>query len=103
MGYTSLITFRVSPGRNADFEAAFERTGMLTRPRSMIGFLHAELHRSLDEPDTYIVIGQWATSDSYREWQARSLNETPGLSDLIDTLHDAQPGRLFHAIASSPE
>ena len=62
-------------------------------------FLHAQLHRSLDDPHTYIVIGQWATSDAYRTWQALSVAESPGLAALLDTLRDAQPGQLFHSIA----
>ena len=101
MSYTSLITFQVAPGRSADFEVAFERTGMLTRPRSVVGFRDAQLHRSLDDPDVYVVVGHWDTSDAYRAWQARSLAETPGLEGLLDTLRDAQPGQLFRPVASS--
>lgn len=102
MSCTSLITFRVAPGRHADFEAAFERAGMLTRPRAVAGFIGAALHRGLDDPDTYIVIGQWATADAYREWQTRSVEDTEGLAALLDTLADVQPGTLFRQIAGSP-
>lgn len=102
MTYTSLITFRVAPGRSADFEAAFHRTGMLTRPRAVNGFLDAHLHRSLDDPDTYIVVGHWDTIDAYRDWQQRSAEHVPGLTELVDTLVDLQPGQLYQPTAPAP-
>lgn len=101
MSYTSLITFRVAPGRNADFERAFERAGMLTRPEAVDGFRDAALHRSLDDPDTYIVIGHWDSPDAYRTWQARSGDDTPGLRELLDALVELQPGQLFGIVARS--
>ena len=97
MSYTSLITFQVAPGRSADFERAFERTGMLTRPHAVDGFDGAVLHRGVDNPNTYIVIGRWQTTDAYREWQRRSMEDTPGLDGLLHTLLDPQPGQLFQA------
>lgn len=101
MTYTSLITFRVAPGRNADFEAAFERTGMLTRPEAVAGFQGAALHRSLDDPDTYIVLGCWDSPAAYRRWQARSGDDAPGLPDLLDSLITLTAGQLFSTVARS--
>lgn len=98
MSYTSVITFQAAPGRAADFETAFERTGMLVRPSAVAGYRGAVLHRSLDDRERYVVIGQWDTIDAYREWQRRSVEETPDLADLVATLVDAQPGQLFEAV-----
>lgn len=98
MTYTSLITFRVASGRCAEFEQTFERTGMLTRPRAVDGFEGAVLHHGVDDPDTYIVIGSWRSAEAYREWQRRSVEETSGLDELLDTLVDLQPGQLFQPL-----
>lgn len=98
MTYTSLIIFRVAAGRRAEFEQTFERTGMLTRPQSVDGFEGAVLHHGLDDPDTYIVIGSWRSADAYRQWQRRSIEETTGLDELLDTLVDLQPGQLFQTL-----
>lgn len=98
MSVTSLITFRVAPGRSADFERAFARTGMLERPRAVDGFDGAVLHRGVDDPDTYVVIGRWATVDAYREWQRRSIEDAVGLDELLETLVDPRPGQLFRAL-----
>lgn len=98
MTVTSLITFHVAPGRHADFERAFGAAGILTRPRAVPGYLGAELHRGLDDPDTYIVIGRWDSVESYREWQDRSLDAGEALAQLLDVLVDPRPGQLFEHV-----
>lgn len=98
MTFTSLISFQVAPGRCDEFEAAFEATGMLSRPHAVAGYLGAELMRALDDPERYIVIGRWATADAYREWQVRSTSEAPAIATLLATLLDARPGQLFHKV-----
>lgn len=103
LAYTSLITFHVAPGRSAEFEAAFEQTGMLTRPQEVAGFRGAELLRGTDDPDTYIVLGTWDSVDAYREWQDRSAQDVPGLAELLDTLRDLRAGQLFHPAAQSSQ
>ena len=100
MSFTSLITFRVARGRSAEFEEAFTRAGMLTRPRALAGYHGAELHRGIEDPQTYIVVGHWDSVEAYRQWQARSLDHTPDLERLLDTLIDPQPGQLYEPVAS---
>lgn len=73
MSYTTLISFTVAAGRERQFEEAFAGSGMLTLPRAVPGYLGAELHRSLDDPSRYVVLGRWATQDAYRAWQRISL------------------------------
>jgi heme-degrading monooxygenase HmoA len=97
--YTSLISFHVAPGRAADFETAFEETEMLTRPQQIAGYRGAELHRGIDDPDTYIVIGRWDTVDAYRAWQQVSARTAPDALDrLLDTLTELTPGHIFQPL-----
>lgn len=95
--FTSLIRFRPKPGRERDFEAAFEATGMSTRPRAIEGFLGARLVRSTEEPVEYLVIGEWRTPADYAAWQERSGRDADpdAFRRLLDTLVDPKPGRLF--------
>ena len=74
-----------------------------TRPHTVAGFRDAALHRSLDDPDSYIVIGHWDASAAYREWQALSGDDAPGLGELLDSLRDLQRGHLFHLVTYSGE
>lgn len=103
MRFRSLIRFRVKAGRGPDFEAAFERAGMLTRPRAIPGFGRAELIRSLDDPCDYAVVGEWQSEEAYRQWQSVSAAEAnrDALAALGDTLEASQPGRLFVVGADS--
>lgn len=100
MSLRSVIRFQVKPGREADFEAAFAETGMLTRPRELPGFRGAELVRSLADAGEYLVIGVWDDAETYREWQARSAADAPkeALRRLVDTLLDPRPGALYRLV-----
>ncbi|MDI1366240.1 MAG: antibiotic biosynthesis monooxygenase [bacterium] len=99
----SVIAFQVHPGREAEFEAAFEAARMLSRPNQVDGFTGAELIRCLDEPTHYMVLGGWSSEAAYREWQGRSIQDAPveALQRLFATLTDPSPGRIFSVVASS--
>ena len=97
----SVIRFQVKPGREAEFEAAFAETGMLSRPRRIEGFLGAELVKDLGGAGEYLVIGLWSGAESYRAWQAASTAQAPreAMGRLLDTLVDPRPGRLYGLVA----
>ena len=69
----------VLPGREADFERAFDeaRTLISSRP----GFRELSLSRSIESPNTYLLLVEWdrledhtvgfRQSAEYREWKAR--------------------------------
>lgn len=99
----SVIRFKVKPGRQADFEAAFADCGMLSRPRAVAGFIEAQLLRGLDGSPEYLVIGSWASVEAYRTWQGVSAVDAPKepLARLVDTLQDPAPGSLFEVAAGS--
>lgn len=98
----SIIRFQVKPGREADFGSAFHRTGMLTRPRGIVGFLDAELSHSVDNVGDYLVVARWESAESYRAWQEEALIGAPpdALDDLFDTLIDPQAGSLYAIIST---
>lgn len=103
MPVRSILRFDVQAGREADFENAFEASGMLTRPKAVAGFLGAELLRSDDSPTEYYVIGRWASAEAYAQWQQVSLEapDARSTASLFDTLVDPRPGRLFSAVSTS--
>ncbi|WP_374579620.1 antibiotic biosynthesis monooxygenase [Phenylobacterium sp.] len=98
----SVIRFRVKPGREADFEAAFGQTGMLTRPRAIDGFLGAELVAA-ESGGEYLVIGAWRDAEAYRAWQAVSAADAPreAMRALLDTLADPRPGAVYRIVSTS--
>ena len=75
--FTSLVWFKITPGTNAEFEAAFTEAGMLTRPSAIDGYLGAHLHRSLMHADEYYVLGRWTSEESYAAWQAVASKDAP--------------------------
>lgn len=102
-GLRSVLQFRVKPGEERAFEAAFRDAGMLVRPRAVSGFERAELVQCVDDPTLYFVIGSWRTAEAYGVWQGRSAADAPreALSRLIGHLIDASPGRMCSVVASS--
>jgi heme-degrading monooxygenase HmoA len=68
----------VIPGRESDFELAFKRAKKIIS--SMKGFIHLELQRCLERPNTYVLLVKWETledhtvgfrkSPEYQEWRA---------------------------------
>lgn len=102
MTFRSVMRFQVKPGREAAFEAALRRAGMLTRPAAVAGFIDAELSLSLSDPSEYLVLARWSSEASYRTWQEMALAEVDAdaLDDLLDTLVEPAPGRLFRVVES---
>ena len=103
MSFRSLIRFNVKPGKEAEFEAAFDKAGMLRRPKRIAGFIDAELVRSIGDPVEYFVVGRWESEQAYADWQTVSQAEAPpdALATLSDVLTDRMPGRLFAPVARS--
>lgn len=101
MIYTSIIGFRVHPGREADFAAAFEACGMLIRPREIAGFISGQLLQQQDDATRFTVIALWRTPEAYAEWARRSQvgADEKALRALSDCLADLTPGKLFAPIS----
>lgn len=98
--WRSLIRFQVRDGAQAEFERAFGDAGMLTRPRAVAGFIGAELLRSHQHGNEYIVTAQWSSPQAYAEWQRQAQSGAPrdALLRLGATLIDPQPGQLFESV-----
>jgi heme-degrading monooxygenase HmoA len=95
----SMIRFQVKPGREAEFEAAFRRAGMLTLPRQAPGFVSEELCRSLEEASVYVVVARWTSEAAYRAWQQRSRDDTSAeTAALLDTVIDLVPGIAYEIL-----
>lgn len=68
----------VKPGREDDFEVAFDMARKL--PERVKGFRGLELRRGMERPDTYLLLAWWDTVDAhlrgfresehFEEWRA---------------------------------
>ena len=74
-----LADIRITPGRNADFDAAIER-GVETVISKAKGFLGYQVQRGIESPDRYVLLIRWETlehhtvdfreSPAFAQWRA---------------------------------
>lgn len=97
----SIVWFKVHPGMNDEFVAAFLAAGMLERPRAVGGYRGAALHRSLMCDDEYFVLGEWDSEESYAQWQAIASAGAPrdALRRMRACLADHRPNTLVRPVA----
>ena len=70
--------FAIKPGQAEDFENAFAQAGALIRAAK--GCRKAEMHRGIENPDSFILLVEWDTledhmvgfreSHAFTEWRA---------------------------------
>ena len=98
--YTSIIEFRIHPGREADFIHAFDASGMLVRPRAIDGFVGGQLLQERTNPTRFTVIATWRAPEAYVEWGEKSQigADEQALLMLRDCIAELTPGRLFSAV-----
>ena len=96
--YRSFIEFEVKAGAEQSFLDAFLAAGMLTRPKSVEGFVEAEL---VSDGSTFAVIGRWETAEAYARWQSVAQKEAPddALKALSKTVETTRPGRLYKLVS----
>jgi heme-degrading monooxygenase HmoA len=68
----------VIPGHEPEFELAFKQASKIIS--SMNGFIHLQLQRCLERPNTYVLLVNWVTledhtvgfrqSPEYQQWRA---------------------------------
>lgn len=99
----SIIRLVIREGRNADFEAAFLKAGMLSRPKDLDPAFEGELLRSVDDRATYHVIATWSSAEAYAKWQATSAEgaDEAAMALLAEVLVDPVPGKMFDVVATS--
>jgi heme-degrading monooxygenase HmoA len=97
--YTSVIEFRIHPGREADFVRAFYASGMLDRPHAIDGFGGGRLLQERENPMHFTVIATWRTPQAYAEWGEKSQigADKQALLMLQECVAELIPGRLFGA------
>jgi heme-degrading monooxygenase HmoA len=74
-----LADIRITPGKNADFDAAIER-GVETVISKAKGFLGYEVQRGIESPHRYVLMIRWETlanhtidfreSPAFAQWRA---------------------------------
>jgi heme-degrading monooxygenase HmoA len=100
--FVSLISFKVHPGREADFIEAFIASGMLSRPREIEGFKSASLLRQRDDPTRFAVTARWDAPDAYAAWQDVSESGAPrsALIKLAECIAETAPGQLYETLSA---
>ena len=91
MTVRSFATFRARPGEGSRFEAAYRDGRFLERAVTHPGFVQGELLRMVDDPDHFVVIGEWVDATAYAEWQAG-----------YDRLPEGPTDAMFSALETSP-
>jgi heme-degrading monooxygenase HmoA len=64
---TEIAQIEVKPGTEKDFEAAVARAEALAPVKGHHGL---ELHRSIEKPRRYLLIGEWDTVDDHLAFRA---------------------------------
>jgi len=102
LSYLSHIRFDVKVGKRDAFLDAFNKTGMLSRPKSISGFkwgrLAESLDTSLDEQQAhFIVVAEWASESDYVRWQSVAMPSLSKdlVSEFLDCLDEPAPGKLY--------
>ena len=92
--------FRITPGREEEFEQAFEQARLLIARTH--GFRSATLSRGVESPSTYLLLVEWATLEDHTV----GFRESPAFDEwrsLIGHLFDGAPDvEHFVQVAAVP-
>lgn len=90
----SVLTFTLRPGQRDEFVDTFRRLGVLEISSFQPGFLGAQLHLDLADPDLALVTATWESAAAYQGWLDNPVRDT--LSAELDPLLIGEPrGGLF--------
>jgi quinol monooxygenase YgiN len=91
----SVIRFTALPGKRPEFLETFVRIGVLEISSFQPGFLGAQLHAKLDDPDVAMVTADWDSPAAYQGWLGNPVRATLSaeLAPLLTA--DPQAGELF--------
>ena len=104
MTFRSIVTFKVKPGYEADFEAAYTEGEFLERAAIIPGFQGGEFLRLAGGGSLYAAIALWDCEASYRDWQAAYGEALPQdkVAAMMETLEPLEPGKVFHILNTTP-
>ena len=92
--------FRITPGREDEFEQAFAQAGLLLAGSH--GFLGATLSRGVESASTYLLLVEWETLEDHTV----GFRESPAFGEwrgLIGHLFDGAPDvEHFVQVAAAP-
>lgn len=94
MPVRSIATFQAKPGHGDAFEAAYRNGRFLERAVTNPGFLRGELLRTVDDPDRFVAIAEWADADAYADWQAAYDTLPAGPTEAMFAALDGPPVSL---------
>ena len=93
-------SFRITPGREQEFETAFEQAKAVIARSS--GFQGATLSRGVESPSTYLLLVEWATLEDHTV----GFRESPAFGEwrgLLGHLFDGAPDvEHFVPVAAVP-
>jgi heme-degrading monooxygenase HmoA len=92
--------FRITPGREEEFETAFEQARLVISAAK--GFVSATLSRGVESPSTYLLLAEWETLEDHTE----GFRGSPAFGEwrgLLGHLFDGPPDvEHFVQVAAVP-
>ena len=84
--------FAIKPGQSDDFEKAFAKAAPLISTAK--GCRKAQMHRDIENPDTFILLAEWDTLDDHMV----GFRESPAFTEWRAILgpHFASPPAVEH-------
>ena len=84
--------FAIKPGQAEDFETAYGQAKLLIRAAK--GCRKAEMHRGIENPDSFILLALWDTVDDHM----KGFRESPEFTEWRALLgpHFASPPAMEH-------
>jgi quinol monooxygenase YgiN len=91
----SVIRFKVVPGKREEFLETFVGIGVLEISSFQDGFLGAQLHGQLEDPNAAMVTADWDSPAAYQGWLDNPVRDelSAALAPLLTA--DPQVGELF--------
>jgi len=85
--YILVWEFQVKPGRVADFERIYATDGPWVQLfKKHPGYLGTELLQALDDPQRYITLDRWSSSQAYNSFHAKWQDEYKELDERCKDL-----------------
>ena len=100
----TIITLKVTPGREREFEEAFRARGVLALARDVARLRTGELLRPVRAGDPYVVIATWDSAADYEGWGNSPLRgQVNSAAPISEPVAPADLFEIVDAYRSDPE
>jgi heme-degrading monooxygenase HmoA len=95
----SLLFIHAQPGRGHELLRIVEQLGVLAVASEQPGFLGVEVAAAVDDEDSVVIIGSWASPEHYERWLGGAI---PGrlLKQIEGLVTTPTESRLYRIVES---